>query len=203
MTRTIAYLYDGHDDAVATVRDLEARLPHNDISIVANNSANRHDMKTKEGDVAAGAGTGASIGAAVGGGAGLLAGLGMLAIPGIGPVVAAGWLAATLAGAAAGAGVGAVSGGLIEAMTAAGVAPDDADLYAESVRRGGTFVIARVDDDQVDIVETIMRRHHPVDAGERRTTLRAEGWKVFDPKAAPYRPVNVADRDMPGGTRVG
>jgi hypothetical protein len=203
MTRTIAYLYDNHDDAIATVRDLEARLPHNDISLVANNSTNRHDAKSKEGDVAGGAGTGASIGAAVGGGAGLLAGLGMLAIPGIGPVVAAGWLAATLAGAAAGAGVGAVSGGLIEAMTGAGVAPEDADLYAESVRRGGTLVVARVDDGEVDIVEAIMRRHNPVDAGVRRTALREEGWKAFDPKAAPYRPVNVVDRELPSGTRLG
>jgi hypothetical protein len=196
-------LYDNHDDAIATVRDLEARLPHKDISLVANNSTNRYDAKTKGGDVAGGAGTGASIGAAVGGGAGLLAGLGMLAIPGIGPVVAAGWLAATLAGAAAGAGVGAVSGGLIEAMTGAGVAPEDADLYAEGVRRGGTLVVARVDDGQVDMVEAIMRRYNPVDAGARRTALRGEGWTTFDPKAVPYRPVGVVDRDLPGGTRVG
>jgi hypothetical protein len=196
-------LYDNHDDAVATVRDLEARLPHKDISLVANNSTNRYEAPAKEGDVASGAGTGASIGAAVGGGAGLLAGLGMLAIPGIGPVVAAGWLAATLAGVAAGASVGAVSGGLIEAMTGAGVAREDADLYAESVRRGGTLVVARVDDGHVDFVEAIMRRHNPVDAAARRTALRDEGWKTFDPKAAPYRSVDLAERDLPGGNRAG
>jgi hypothetical protein len=192
MTRTIAFLYDNHDDAAQTVRDLEARFPHEDISIVANNVTNRYGATAKEGDVASGAGTGASIGAVVGGGAGLLAGLGMLAIPGIGPVVAAGWLAATLAGAAAGAGVGAVSGGLIEAMTSAGVARDDADLYAEGVRRGGTLVVAWVDESQVDLVESIMRKHKPVDATARRTAFRDEGWKAFDPKAAPY----VASDDL-------
>src|SRR5205823_5674653 len=145
MTRTIAFLYDTHDDAAAAVRDLEASLPHDDISIVAGDGA-----VTKGADVAQGAGTGATIGAVVGGGAGLLAGLGMLAIPGIGPVVAAGWLAATLAGAAAGAGVGAVSGGIIEAMTGAGGPGGDAPFYAEGVRRGGTLVVARVDVSQGD-----------------------------------------------------
>jgi len=183
MTRTIAFLYDTHDDAVATVRDLEASLPHDDISIVAGDRA-----LTNEGDVAHGAGTGATIGAVVGGGAGLLAGLGMLAIPGIGPVVAAGWLAATLAGVAAGAGVGAVSGGIIEAMTSAGVPEAQAHLYAEGVRRGGTLVVARVDESQVDLAEAIMRRHNPVDTASRRAVFLKEGWKTFDPKAPPYVP---------------
>src|SRR5215475_12622169 len=146
MTRTIAFLYDTHDDAVATVRDLEASLPHDDISIVAGDRAVTKGG-AKGADVAQGAGTGATIGAVVGGGAGLLAGLGILAIPGIGPVVAAGWLAATLAGAAAGAGVGAVSSGIIEAMTVAGVPEEDAHFYAEGVRREGTLVVARVDED--------------------------------------------------------
>jgi hypothetical protein len=183
MTRTIAFLYDTHDDAVATVRDLEASLPQDDISIVAGDGA-----VTKGADIAQGAGTGATIGAVVGGGAGLLAGLGMLAIPGIGPVVAAGWLAATLAGAAAGAGVGAVSGGIIEAMTGAGVPEEDAHFYAEGVRRGGTLVVARVDEGQVAVAEAIMRRHNPVDTSARRTVFRKEGWKTFDSKAPPYVP---------------
>ena len=44
------------------------------------------------------AGTGAGVGAALGGAAGVLAGLGLMAIPGVGPIVAAGWLVSTLAG---------------------------------------------------------------------------------------------------------
>ena len=66
-------------------------------------------------DRAEGAGKGAGIGAGVGGAAGLLAGLGLLAIPGLGPVVAAGWLAATAVGAAAGAATGGIVGALTEA----------------------------------------------------------------------------------------
>jgi hypothetical protein len=58
---------------------------------------------------------GTGIGAGVGGTAGLLAGLGLLAIPGLGPVVAAGWLAATAVGAAAGGAIGGIVGALTEA----------------------------------------------------------------------------------------
>jgi len=207
MTRTIAFLYDNHADAVQAVRNLEARVPHDDISIVASDGNDRYIAPAVEHDAASGAGTGAGIGAGigavVGGGAGLLAGLGMLAIPGIGPVVAAGWLAATLAGAAAGAGVGAVSGGIIEAMTSAGVSREDAHLYAEGVRRSGTLVVVRVDESRVDTVEAIMRQHNPVDATTRRTAWREEGWKAFDPKAAPYVPVDaVLERDLPRRTRA-
>jgi hypothetical protein len=83
-----------------------------------------------------GAETGAGVGTAVGGAAGLLAGLGLLAIPGVGPVVAAGWLVATAVGAVA----GAATGGLIGGLTGAGVSEDDAHVYAEGVRRGGSLV---------------------------------------------------------------
>ena len=67
---------------------------------------------------------------------GLLTGLGLMAIPGVGPVVAAGWLVATLAGAAA----GGVTGGAVGALTEAGISKDEADVYAEGLRRGGAVV---------------------------------------------------------------
>ena len=88
-TRTATALYHSYASAADAVGKLEAAgIPHDDISIVSNDEANRG----KYGDHPA-TGTGASLGTVVGGGAGLLAGLGMLAIPGLGPVVAAGWLA--------------------------------------------------------------------------------------------------------------
>jgi len=187
--RTIAFLYDTYDDATNTVRDLEAAgVPHDDISIVANNADNRYSVsqKTVASDGGAGAGTGASIGTVVGGGAGLLAGLGLLAIPGLGPVVAAGWLAATAVGAVAGAGAGAVAGGLIGSLTAAGVSEDDAHIYAEGVRRGGTLVTVRTHDRGLAIVEPIMKRHHPVDREARGRAYRESGWTTFDENAKPY-----------------
>jgi hypothetical protein len=94
----------------------------------------------------------AGIGAALGGAAGLLAGLGAFVLPGIGTVVAAGWLASTLAGVVAGGAAGGVVGALIEA----GVSENDAAGYAEGVRRGGTLVTIRVMGQDRDFYEDIL-----------------------------------------------
>ena len=110
----------------------------------------------------------------LGGGAGLLAGLGMLAIPGVGPVVAAGWLIAT----AVGAGIGAAGGGLLGSLVGAGVSETDAHVYAEGVRRGGTLVTVRADEGQRANVEAILARYSGVDAATRGTEYRAGGWET-------------------------
>lgn len=120
------------------------------------------------------------VGAVVGGAGGLLAGLGMLAIPGVGPVVAAGWLVSTLAGAATGAVAGGAAGGIIGSLTDAGVDEDDAHVYAEGIRRGSTLVSARVEDDQAIIAQAIINDSAPVDVSARRARYREEGWERFD-----------------------
>jgi hypothetical protein len=122
------------------------------------------------------AGTGASVGTILGGGAGLLAGLGMLAIPGVGPIVAAGWLIATLTGA----GVGAAGGGILGSLTGAGVPEEHAHVYAEGVRRGGTLVTVRAEDAQRATVEQVLNRYSPVDPDARAAEYRAGGWSRFD-----------------------
>src|SRR4029079_3772292 len=150
MTVTISRLYDSYSTGQQAVQRLEAAgVPHSDISIVANNSDSWFNTDKKVDrdrngvdDRAEGAGKGAGIGAGVGGTAGPLAGLGLLAIPGLGPVVAAGWLVAAAVGAATGAATGGIGG----ARTQAGVSEQDAHSYAEGVRRGGTLVSARVAD---------------------------------------------------------
>jgi hypothetical protein len=193
MTKTISRLYGSYDRASQAVRDLEAAgVPHNDISIVANNAddwygqngngARRVD-RDRDGvdDRAEGAGAGAGIGAAVGGTAGLLAGLGLMAIPGVGPVVAAGWLVATAAGAAA----GGVTGGIIGALTQAGVSEDEAHVYAEGVRRGGTLVTARVSDADAARLESVLDRA-ALRTSDLRSSYQKAGWRSFDPKSKPY-----------------
>jgi len=124
------------------------------------------------------------VGAAIGGGAGLLAGLGLLAIPGLGPVVAAGWLASTALGAVA----GGATGGLIGALTGAGLSEDEAHVYAEAVRRGGTMVTVRASDSKDLTVRSIMDRHSPISSSERRAEYAKGGWTKFEPAAKPYRP---------------
>ena len=191
MTKVISKLYPTYERAQQAVRDLEAAgVTSSDISIVSNNSDNWFSNGTpkrvdRDGDGvddrAEGAGKGAGVGAAVGGAAGLLTGLGLLAIPGVGPVVAAGWLVATAAGAAA----GGLTGGIIGALTQAGVSDEDAHVYAEGVRRGGTLVTARVDDRAASQLEAALERS-ALRTNDLRSTYGKSGWKTFDPAAKPY-----------------
>src|ERR1700760_3767888 len=118
MTKTVSALYDTYADATSAVRAREAAgIPHSHISMVANRSAADWDDRTAAAsDTAKDAGAGAGIGAGGRGLGGLLAGLGVMAIPGVGPVVAAGWLVTTAVGAAAGAAVGGAAGGLIGSL---------------------------------------------------------------------------------------
>lgn len=189
--RTIGRMYDNYDDAQATVQDLESSgISHSDISLVANADAHGRTVATPGASTtatdqtlqhnapAAGGATGAVVGTVLGGGAGLLAGIGALAIPGVGPVVAAGWLVATLAGA----GIGAASGGLVGSLTGAGVSRDEAHVYAEGVKRGGSLVTVRVDETQISHVETIMAKRSSTDWQQRRSTY-GENWAGFDETA--------------------
>jgi hypothetical protein len=163
MTQTITALYDTYNAASSAVNSLEAAgIPHSDISIVASNADDSHST-----NAAADAGIGAGVGAAVGGAGGLLTGLGMMAIPGVGPVVAAAWLVATAAGAVVGAAAGGATGGIIGSMTSSGVSGNDAHVYAEGVRRGGTLVTARVDDTQVPAANAILSQSGSVDIASR------------------------------------
>lgn len=175
--KTIVGLFDHFSEAEAVVRDLErAGYDRNDISLVASESARGKARTTTTagggGDTAEGAGTGAIIGGVTGGMAGLIASLAGLAIPGIGPVLAAGPLVAALTGA----GVGAVAGGLIGALTSAGVPEEHARYYEEGVRRGGTLVTVSASDTDADEVMEIMNRHNPVDIEERATQWRETGF---------------------------
>jgi hypothetical protein len=191
MTKTVSALYDTYDAARSAVSALEtAGIPHSDISIVANNSESWH--RADESNAAGGAGAGAGVGAAVGGVGGLLTGLGIMAIPGVGPVVAAGWLIATAVGAATGAAVGAATGGIIGSLTNAGVPEDDANLYAEGVRRGGSLVTARVDDARATGAQAILQQQKSVDLTARGRLYRDEGWSRFDPAAPAYTADQVA-----------
>jgi hypothetical protein len=192
MTQTVTALYDSYDAAVSAVNDLEAfGIPHGDISLVSNNVDHRYD-KDHPTNAAADAGTGAGIGAAVGGVGGLLTGLGLLAIPGVGPVVAGGWLVAMAVGAAGGAVVGGAAGGIVGSLTGAGVPERDANFYAEGVRRGGTLVTARVDDAREPTAREILQRHKWVDPTVRGAVYREGGWASFDEKAPEYTPDQVA-----------
>lgn len=148
-------------------------------------------------DDASGAATGAVTGGVVGGAAGLAASLMGLAIPGIGPIIAAGPIVATLSGA----GVGAVAGGLIGGLTDMGVSKTDAEYYAESVRRGGALVTVRADDSRAERAAEIMRAHGAIDIERRAEQWRDRGWTGWNETTEPYTPADIdRDRDLYGAT---
>ena len=195
MSVVITRLFDTYEHATQAVAALESSgVPHNSISVIANASDGRFkdsvaaasSATTKVGvpDAAAdGAEIGAAVGTFLGGGAGLLAGLGALEIPGIGPVVAAGWLVAT----ALAAGIGAGSGGIIGSLVGAGMSDKDAHVCAEGIRRGGTLVTVRTEESLSAVVEAVFRQHATVDLGARSDELRRrDGWSRFDESAPAY-----------------
>ena len=192
MTTTISRLYNSHAEARAAVRDLEAAgVSSGNISIIASNADNWYDAKNKtypdkdldgRDDRAEGAAAGGGVGALVGGTAGLLTGLGLVAIPGVGPVVAAGWLVSTLTGAAAGGATGGIIGALSQQ---AGLSKEDSEVYAEGLRRGGAIVSARVDDADATRLQAAMDRS-AVRVSDRAAAYRKSGWSTYDPQAKPY-----------------
>jgi hypothetical protein len=194
MTKTLTRVYDDYTAAEQTVRELEAAgLGDSHIGIVASNADGWHKPgssdidpahdKDRDGkdDRAEGAAAGSGIGIIAGGAAGVAAGLGAIAIPGIGPVVAAGWLAALAAGAVG----GGVAGGLIGALVESGTSKENAELYAEAVRRGGAIVTAKVPDDEQVKYAAIMDRL-AFDIAAREAAYRSSGWKGYDPAAPAY-----------------
>jgi len=127
----------------------------------------------KTSDVVADAGIGAAIG---GVGGLLLSAAGLLTLPVIGPVLAAGPIAAALTGA----GVGAAAGGLIGALTEAGVPEEDAAHYAEGVRRGDVLVTVKTTGMLADRAIEILDQHHAVNVNDRVSNWKERGWSGFN-----------------------
>jgi hypothetical protein len=92
-----------------------------------------------------------------------------------------------------------VAGGLIGVLTDLGVSEEDAQYYAESVRRGGALVTLRADETRAERAADIMRQHGAVDIERRVETWRQSGWSGFDATAKPYTRDDVErDRAMYG-----
>ena len=180
MAKTVVGLFDDGGTAREVVRALEeAGFARDRVSLVSKSAGGgaevtyvEEDGREQVEDMAKGAGTGAAIGGA----AGLLLGLSALAIPGIGPVLAAGPLAAAIAGA----GVGATAGGLISGLKRLGVEDDDADKYAEGIKRGGTLVSVDAPDGMSDRAVGVMKSYGAVEIDKRAAGWREEGWTGFD-----------------------
>ena len=222
MAKTVVGLFDSYSEAQHVVQDLiDGGFDREDISVVSNDSthgAERERMvsttgTTDESAAADGAGTGAVSGTVLGGALGLLVGAGLLAIPGIGPVLAAGPLAAgigtitaTVGAGALGAGIGAATGGLMGGLVGTGVPKEDAEYYTEGVRRGGTLVTVNAEDSMASMAHDVLQRHNAIDIDERSTQWRSSGWTGFDDKTEPLDrsgTTGMAGSNMAGSNMAG
>jgi uncharacterized protein (TIGR02271 family) len=210
MSKTVIGLMDNIGEAQNVVKDLVASgIDRDDIGFMANekhtvpDSAHLNESEGSRGgrDAASGALAGAGAGAAVGGIAGLALSLAPLAIPGIGPILAAGPIAAALTGA----GIGAVAGGLIGGLTNLGVPEEEAHYYAEGVRRGGILVTVAADTEaEADAAAEVMRRHGAIDIDERATEWKKQGWRGrFEADTAEgERTIPVTQEELTVGKRT-
>lgn len=192
MDRSVIGLFDSVSEAQRALNELvQAGFSRDHISLVANDVSgsyskylNKDANFDPEGDVTADEGAG--FGAAVGAITGVLASLGALAIPGIGPVIAAGPLLAAVTGGTIGAVAGAATGGLTASLIKTGLPEDEAQYYTEGVRRGGTLLVVDTDSDsKAQQAVQIMDRNGAVDVNQRASEWKQSGWKYSD-NAKPY-----------------
>ncbi|MET0411809.1 MAG: DUF3341 domain-containing protein [Polyangiaceae bacterium] len=167
--KSVIGLVDTEAQASKIVSELErAGFATSDISALfpdkqgTRDFAHEKNTKAPEGAVA-----GASAGGALGGTIGLLAGIGALAIPGLGPFIAAGPIMAALSGAAAGAAVGGVTGALI----GMGIPELEAKQYEAKIKGGNILMSVHVENgDEVDKAKKVLQKGGATDvasAGEK------------------------------------
>ncbi|MEP7126629.1 MAG: DUF3341 domain-containing protein [Byssovorax sp.] len=169
MHKAVLGLVTTHAQAETIVDDLRnSGFANNDISALfpdksgTRDFAHEHNTKAPEGAVA-----GVGAGGAIGGTLGLLAGIGALAIPGLGPFIAAGPILAALSGAAAGAALGGITGALI----GLGIPELEAKQYEGKIKGGNILLSVHVADGDLQArAKKILERHGATDivtAGEQ------------------------------------
>ena len=162
MAKAVFAIADSETQAAAIVDDLKvAGFPGNDISVLFPDKQGSRDFAHEKGTKAPeGAATGAAVGGMLGGAAGWLVGIGALAIPGLGPFIAAGPIMAALSGAA----VGATAGGLTGALVGLGLPEYEAKQYEAKLRSGNILISVHTDDaDQRRRAKEIFERHRAHD----------------------------------------
>jgi hypothetical protein len=140
--RSVVGIFDRVEDAEATLNDLRAAgFADADISLVMQQRGTAPERGAGETKASEGTVAGASIGAVLGG----IAGLAALAIPGIGPLLAAGPIAAAL-----GALTGGALGGLVGSFSGLGIPTEHAKSYDAAIRAGGIVLAVRAPDREAD-----------------------------------------------------
>lgn len=171
----VAGSYQTENEAIEAIEELKREgYRSEEISVLTKDKREAENITEETGTHAGeGAATGALAGGALGGLGGVLAGIGALAIPGIGPIVAAGPIVAGLTGAAAGAGVGGLAGALI----GMGIPEDEAQEYETQFNEGNILVLV---EDRRDTIpdsndrDTFIDNRDPLIGGNTSTSIRGD-----------------------------
>jgi len=140
---------------------VRAGFSNNDISVLMpDNQSTKEFAHEKNTKAPEGTTTGVAAGGTIGGTLGLLAGLGALAIPGVGPFIAAG----PIMGALAGIGVGGAVGGLVGALVGMGIPEYEAKRYEGRVKNGGVLLSVHCDtSEEIARAKDVLKRSGPAD----------------------------------------
>lgn len=209
-------VFKRQEDIESIIHDLkDGNYDMSRVSLIARNVEDiegAREVTEKHGNEAKeGAAAGATAGTVLGGVGGFLVGVGLLAIPGIGPILAAGVEISTLASTAAGAGIGAAAGGIIGALVGMGIPEERAKVYNQRVKAGDHLIMVSGTDDELRGIENLMRRYHVEEFGiydapdlmtpERvRTEERVE---VAEPRTAEVEEMEVVEERRTPRQRVG
>ncbi|MRR38614.1 DUF3341 domain-containing protein [bacterium] len=175
--RSVFCLARDEAQAIRIVDDLKsAGFSNNDISVLLPDKGSTREFAHEKGTKAPeGAATGAGTGGVIGGVLGWLVGIGSLAIPGLGPFIAAGPIMAALSGAA----VGATAGGLIGALVGMGIPEYEAKRYESRIREGRILLSVHSENrDQTKRAKEIFERAGAEDiamAGEEGVSDKERG----------------------------
>lgn len=151
------------EDVESTLRELrDVNFDMSKVSLIA------RDVDAVEGtedinqgnEAKEGAAAGATTGTVLGGIGGFLVGVGLLAVPGVGPILAAGAEINALAATLAGAGIGAASGGIIGALVGMGIPEDRAKEYSDRVKAGDYLLMISGTEQDLRRVESILHNRH-------------------------------------------
>ncbi|NJN65696.1 MAG: hypothetical protein HC884_02780 [Chloroflexaceae bacterium] len=172
--RTVAGLFEHVEDAEQAASGLyRLGFRPDQVNVLARDVAVQEKAVGKTSEALT---EGAIGGTVIGGLGGLLLGLSAMSVPGIGPIITAGSIFTALGSTAAGAGVGAITGGLIGALSGAGIPEKDAHAYAEGVKQGGVLVVVKVENDALaPEVSRVMFETNAVDINVHREAARNNG----------------------------
>jgi hypothetical protein len=201
--KSVGALFDNFKDAQRAVNKLvEAGFNASDISLIVSNASNSYNdfmnighterlaIRTASEDSVT-ASDGAGFGALVGTVTGVLAGVAAFTFPGIGAIVALGPIVGALTGGTVGAVTGAAVGGVVGAIVKTGMSEEEANRYAEGVRRGSALVIVETNDNYATTAQNILEDNNAVDIARRTLEWETESWRGPDESvAATDRPTN-------------